>query len=133
MDLKQEVSILHSRNTTQLRSDRAKEELLERLIRDPLLSADPLLRHALADQGRQGAVTHKSWAARVELLDALIAQEAGEAFNIYVLRHDGERIRAHHPQHSNSFLICVLIRGFVLLSSLCSQHWWYPTQRRWTK
>jgi hypothetical protein len=58
-----------------------------------VLADYPQLRHALTEEGRG----KRKWAAQVELLDALIAQEVGEAFSICVLKHDGKRIRAIFP------------------------------------
>lgn len=93
-DAKREVAELHDRNS-QL-TDSAKEGLFGHFLSDPVLADYPQLRHALTDEGRG----KRKWAAQVELLDALIAQEVGEAFSIYVLKHDGKRIRAIFPSTS---------------------------------
>ncbi|ELR16676.1 uncharacterized protein ACA1_089240 [Acanthamoeba castellanii str. Neff] len=85
-DAKREVAALHDRNS-QL-TDSAKEVLFGHFLSDPVLADYPQLRHALTEEGRG----KRKWAAQVELLDALIAQEVGEAFSIYVLKHDGKRI-----------------------------------------
>lgn len=114
-----EVETTYARNASALQSVEEREELLARLARDldsfvPSAGsrADVLLAALREDLASVLTTTTPSssstsspsptakrwrrakwWTARVGMLDVLLAYEFGEAYDLDVLRHDGQRLR----------------------------------------